>query len=442
MVAAAAVVAASYAFSALRGADAPPTSTALSPPGVVAPPAAAPATADDGAELDRVIGVLERRVEERDDASQAAFLGRLYLIRARRVGDVADYDRARAVLEEALGLAPQYLEAKELLAAARFALHDFRGSLDLAGEVLAEDPANLEMRAVVGDATLASGDVAGAAAIFDELAEALPGSPPVDVRLAQAAWFQGDMPRAVALAAAAKQRAAETGVTGPDLAWYHNFSADLAFDQGRLDVAEAGFRDALAADPASAVALAGLAQVNAARGDFDRAIELYREAAAGPADPAVLAALGDVYLAAGDPATAEEQYAAAERVARPRSAPGDVYSRTLAEFHADRDRDVAEALRLTAAELELRRDVHGWDAHAWALYRNGRYDEARDASDRAMLLGTPEPAFWYHAGLISAALGDTERAAGELDRALELNPHFDLLQAAEARGVLDELRAG
>ncbi len=454
MIAAAAiVVVASYAFSAL-GRDDPQVAlpgaasladridsggaVALPAPPTPGPEAGAATT--DTTELDRLIGVFEDRIQEREDATDMAFLGRLLLIRARRVDNLADYARARDVLEDAVTVAPRYLEALGLLASGRNAMHDFAGAIEVASRVVDEDPANLDALAVLGDALLEVGDVDGARRVYEELDGALPGVPPVMARLSRLAWVAGDAARAVALAAAAEEAAAGGGATGADLAWYRVYRGALAFDQGRLDVAATRFEEALEADPAFGIAAEGLAAVAAAEGDHADALDRYVAATGGVQHPDVLAAMGDLHLLLGDDAAAEELFAEVERLAAGYGVPGP-YSRFLALFLADHDRSAAEALRLTTAELEVRRDVHGWDAHAWALYRNGRFEEAREASDAALALGTPEAEFWYHAGLISAAMGDTERAVEELRTALELNPTFDLIHGPEASRVLEDLSA-
>ena len=51
------------------------------------------------------------------------------------------------------------------------------------------------------------------------------------------------------------------------------------------------------------------------------------------------------------------------------------------------------------------------------------------------------PAIYFHAGMISAALGERARAAAELQRALDISPQFDPLLAAEARATLEEVRS-
>ena len=386
-----------------------------------------------------MIGAFEGRVRERDDATDLAFLGRLYLIRARRTNDLASNDQALAVLERARAMAPDYLEALGLLASARYALHDFTGAAELADRILDSDPANLDMLAVAGDAALAVGDVDEAGRVFNDLNDELPGNAAVLARLSQLAWLEGDAARAAALAATADGSAPSSGALGADLAWYRNYRGALAFDQGRLRDAAARFEEALGADPSSPVALGGLAAVSAAGGRYEQAIALYREAVASVPDPGFLIALGDLYLLLGDGASAEGQYSSAEEISRPGADGRGVYNRLLATFYVDHNRNVAEALRLAEGELELRRDVGGWDAHAWALYRNGRFEDARESSDRALEMGTPEPEFWYHAGLISKALGEDDRAADELERALTLNPAFDPIHAAEARRALGEI---
>ena len=81
-------------------------------------------------------------------------------------------------------------------------------------------------------------------------------------------------------------------------------------------------------------------------------------------------------------------------------------------------------------ELRVRPDVYTQDAVAWVRYKQKRYAEAEAAAEKALALHTPEPAFYYHAGLIAEALGKPEEAAGRLKRAQELNGVFDPVQGA------------
>src|ERR1700733_1392340 len=56
------------------------------------------------------------------------------------------------------------------------------------------------------------------------------------------------------------------------------------------------------------------------------------------------------------------------------------------------------------------------------------FGEAETAAGKALALHTPEPSFYYHAGLIAAALGKSKEAVSYLMRAQELNPASDPLQ--------------
>ncbi len=85
------------------------------------------------------------------------------------------------------------------------------------------------------------------------------------------------------------------------------------------------------------------------------------------------------------------------------------------------------------------RDIYTYDALAWTLYKNKKYEDAGKAKEKALELGTPEPAFYYHAGMIERALGDRDQARRHLEKALALNARFDPRQAPLAEAALKEM---
>ena len=105
-------------------------------------------------------------------------------------------------------------------------------------------------------------------------------------------------------------------------------------------------------------------------------------------------------------------------------------NRNLALIYADEGRNLDRALDLVQEELKVRNDIYTHDALAWVLFQRKDYVHAEESARVALQLGTPEPAFYYHAGRIAAALGKKDEARQLLSRALELNPKFDL-QAAQ-----------
>ncbi|MGH2539246.1 MAG: tetratricopeptide repeat protein [Actinomycetota bacterium] len=390
------------------------------------------------AELDRLIRSFGAQTDDAPSAAGFTFLGQLELQRARLTGDVDSYARARLALEDAVTLAPEDPEPRALLAGVRFTTHDFTGALSLATEIY-EDDHDLGALAIRGDAALELGRYDDAAADYGVLADAQPEASTSLVRLSRLAFLRGDADEAARLAAAAEHAAANEGSFGASRSWYAAYRGKLALDAGRYDEAAREYRRAVEAAPDYHVAIAGLASVRAAQGSTEDAIRLYERAVALVPEPGSLAALGDLYTLMGDERAASDRYATVEAIATLQAVNRRLYDRQLASFWADHDGDLDEALAIVERGVETRRDVYGYDALGWVLYRTGRLEEARSASDRAVALGTPDARLWFHAGMISAALGQTDRAREELARALELHPNFDPLLAPVAVETLAEL---
>ncbi len=386
-------------------------------------------------ELDRLIRAYDLQVESAPNATALSFIGRLELERARLTGDVASYARATSALERARALSPSDPDIGMLLATARYTTHDFSGALALARTIQAETGA-LGAIAVVGDASLELGDYDAAARAYGILGAEIPTSAAVRARLARLAFVRGDADEAVRLARSAERAALADGTFGPRLAFYTMLRAKLALDLGSYDVAAALYGRAVTTAPGYHVALAGLGSARAAQGLIDDAIRLYRRAVAIVPEPLTLSALGDLYSLQGRGRPAQRRYDTVEAIATLARINRRLYDRQLAVFWADHDLEAVEAVRIAETSLVTRQDVYGHDALAWSLYRAGRLDEARAASDRALVFGTPDPRLWFHAGMISAALGDEARAAEELGSALRLSPRFDPLLAPLARATL------
>jgi tetratricopeptide (TPR) repeat protein len=393
-----------------------------------------------GGEVERLIRAYERRVGTAPNLLDYVFLGRLYIDKARLTGDAGVYSQAEAALEAALEIAPQDPEAKTLLASARFTTHEFASALKLARDVTRKDPARFAAAAILGDAHLELGNYKRADHTYARLDRALPGAAAVIVRRARLAWLTGDPQAARALARSAESAARKQGVFGPGLAWYRAFRAQLEFDSGNYARAANLYASAVRTAPKYHVAIAGLGRVRAAQGRNALAIRHYLDAIAIVPQPDYVAALGDLYSITGHDDMARRQYSTVGAIATLARANKQIYDRQLAIFYADHDTHIRRALDLATRELVVRKDIYGYDAQAWALFKNGRLSDARGASDHALRLQTPDARLWYHAGMISAALGNDSRARTELQHALELSPAFDPLQAQLARKELAKLR--
>jgi tetratricopeptide (TPR) repeat protein len=105
---------------------------------------------------------------------------------------------------------------------------------------------------------------------------------------------------------------------------------------------------------------------------------------------------------------------------------------TLALFLATKDRDHDEALAAIIEERKTRGGPHVDDVYAWALFRAGKLEEAKRASEAALEIGTRDARILYHAGAIRIASGDVAGGVKLVKDALALNPKFDLTGAREA----------
>lgn len=420
-----------------------PGSTDANSAGPNIPPAAASDQSASAAQTglvppDERIAFWEPRVaaDSRDYLS-ALHLADAYLDRARATADLADLQRAEAVLAQIAGAAPDSTQVLSRQAQVAFSLHEFSRAAVLADQVIATAPQDLTALAVAADARLEMGDLAGARERYDRLATLAP-SGPVWSRLGRLAWLEGDVSDALALIQRAISDADANGF-GEESAFYRNQLGELLRATGDLGRAAAAYESALKALPGYPAATIGLAAVRDQQGRRSEAIALLEAATTRLPTPEAVAALGDLYLLDGNTADASRQFALVERIGEVAQATGSVYDRQLVLFAADHDRDAITAVARARAELEIRTDIYGWDALAWALYKAGRLDEAAASMAQALTHGTPDPRLAYHAGMISAARGETARARDFLARALVGAAYLPPLQIPVAERTLASL---
>jgi tetratricopeptide (TPR) repeat protein len=386
---------------------------------------------------DEQIRLWRRRFDENPrDFISLTYLGAALIQKGRETGDLGAYERAGAALRRAIEIHPDDAVATTYLGATLIATHDFSGARELAARAFAKDAQLLQALATLGDADLELGNYASAEAAYQKIESHGALGPALEARRARLAWLRGQVAEAIALLDRADDQARAGGALGEGAAWYEAQLGDLLFRSGRLEAAAQRYTGALDLFDGYHVALAGLARVRAAQGRVEEAIGLYRKAIAVVPEPDYLSALGDLYMLSGETRSAREQYATVETIATLAALNRQVYDRQLALFYADHDLKIAEALRIAEVALDARRDIFGYDTYAWALYKSGRYADARSASERALSLGTKDARLLYHAGMISLALGETARGQEELLDALTLCPSFDPLQAARARDAL------
>lgn len=329
-----------------------------------------------------------------------------------------------------------------VLVMAEQAGHNFVAARDGARRLTKLLPTKSESYALLGDALLELGDYDGAAAAFGRM-ERLGGSISAQTRLARLDMLRGRPEKAAERFSTALALALNAPVPNREIvAWCRWQLGETAFSVGDMESAEEFYNDALTTYPSYFRALASLSRVRAAQGDLDGAIARAQEAVRAVPDPTFLAALGDLLHLAGREREAKANYELAELAATSPSNGGladhrRLHSRQLALFLADHDLKPAVAYAAAKQEYATRRDIYGADALAWTALKAGHIAEAQAAIKHALRLGTRDAKLWYHAGMIARAGGDASAAREYLQHALDLNPHFDPLQAETAKKALD-----
>lgn len=389
------------------------------------------------ADIDRLIADYEARIADHTDSSDFRILGSLYLEKGRISGDVSRYLAASEAFERAIELNPAHPDAHLGAGSAAYALHDFATSLDQARTVY-DATGRIDALAVMADSTLALGDYESARSLLEQLTAAVGDQPSVLVRQAEWARLNGDSAATRTYALEAADLAAES--RNPRLrSWYDSFAGQTMLYLGDYEEGSRLAARAVAADPGSHVAVITDARLDTASGRFDDAIVKYESVVDALPEPTYLAELGAIYESLGRTSEADDSFASVDVAASLADAAG-VYDRALATSLADRSVEPERAVEIARGELSSREDVGAYDALAWALFAAGFIDEAMEMSEQSIALGTLDARYWYHAGVIAAAAGDTTRAIELLETALELSPAFSPTQAPHAEALLAELR--
>ena len=362
------------------------------------------------------------------DAERVALRGLELQQRARVSGDPSLYPRAERELRRALGLDPGNAAAVRGLAALAASRHRFAESLALAQRARRLEPGSATVYGLIGDASLELGRYDAAFAAFDRMATLKPNANAY-ARISYARELLGDTKGAIAAMELAVD--ASIGVAEPS-AWSRSRLGNLLVGSRRPGEAELRFREALAFVPGYPAALAGLADLRAAKGDLEGAARLYRRAAAAAPVPELSASLGDTLASLGRAEAAERAWGDAAELERLFAANGGRNLLETAEFDLDHDRNVRGALARARRGRAERPSVEGDHVLAWALYKNDRCHEARAASRRSLRLGTLDVDGLYHHSLIEACLGHEQAAAAYRARVHRLDPGY-LRAAPSAR---------
>lgn len=336
-------------------------------------------------------------------------LGWAYIAKGRTTLDKGYFALAVELVEQMEERHGESDASRLLLGHAVLQQHRFRETEAIANALVA-DGTNPRGWALLSDARMERGDLAGAIAACQEFVNRLPG-PEAYVRIAHLRWLKGDLAGAEHMMQTALEATGYSAVETSD--WMR-----VRWGGYRLRAGEPADALTLAdtvldrrADYAPALLLRGqarlaLGQTTAAIVDLARAAEL------NPL-PEYQWWWADALRERGEDQAAREVESALRNEGRARD------PRTLALYLATRDQWLTVAEKLAREEWIERSDPHTRDALAWVLAVQGRTEEA--AAFLAPLLEQvpADGRIWLHAALIEHWRGNLDAAqkfAREADR--------------------------
>ncbi len=363
-------------------------------------------------------------------------LATAYIQKMRETANPDYLTRAAGLVDAVINADGGNYEALRLRSQIELERHNFAIVVTVSRTLIKLAPDDPWNWATLGDALMELGQYEPAADAYQKMMSLRPDLASYN-RASYYRFVMGDVEGAIAV----MKQAISSGSRSPEnVAWCLVDLGNIYLKTGQTNTAELAFNAALKVFPAYHAAYYGLGRVHAAQGKYPAAIQELKQAQAAVPMVEYLAALEDTYAAAGQKDEAKNQQKMIDTIDRLEVANNQAANRTLAMVYADHDRKLPRALELAQAELKVRQDIYTYDALAWALYKNNQHTEAWAAVTKALRLGTPEPAFHYHAGLIAKALGHTADARKHLEKALALNSKFDLRQAAMAESALGEMK--
>lgn len=316
-----------------------------------------------------------------------------------------DFRQAGAAAEKALAVNAQNFDAQRFEAMALLGQQDLTAALDLASKLNKRAPDDIGIWALLSEIDAARGDYAEAERCAQWVLDLRRNSPLGFSTAARLREVFGDYEGAADFYSEALRRTSQADAEERSFLMVQSARMQLRLSNQAGAASTLGQAEKLFPD--SLQVLEQKAEVARMKGDFGEAASLLAKESRESPTAAHLYAYGQALDRAG---RHDEARAIDETL---RAVPRGAES-VLILYYADREKNPDKALALATPQIAARQDVATLDAYAWALYRAGKFAEARTQIDKLLAVGTRDPQYVCHAARIAAQTRNVDSAVAHL----------------------------
>ena len=365
-----------------------------------------------------------------------------YIQEARITGNHTHYDKAALeLLNGILEKQPDHFDALCCKATVLLSQHHFSEALAEANKAVKIQPHTAFVYGLLCDAYVELGNYTEAVKMADKMVSIRPDMRSY-ARVSYLREIHGDAQGAIE----AMKLAVAAGYPGLEQsAWTRVTLGQLYENAGDLHNAEQQYYITLSERPDYPYALAGLARVEKARGNYKQAIKHLEDARAELKDFSFSEELIGLYMLTGNKqkayASTEETIALLGSSEEDESEEGHGHysDRELAYAHI-KGYNYTEALQHALTEYERRPgNIDVCETVAGVRYKRGDVKEANEMIDKALKTNSQNALLLARAGLIKIKAGDKSKGLALLKRSMEINPFMDIFLRIEIQQHLNNV---
>lgn len=365
-------------------------------------------------------------------------LAQLYMLEARATGEHGYYyPAALATIESILENKPPeaiVFSANSLKASVYLSLHQFRKAKDFAAYAVALNGYNALIYGSLVDAHVELGEYEEAVKMADKMVSIRPDLRSY-ARVSYLREIYGDMEGAIE----AMERAVEAGYPGYEESAWCRLNLGMLYEKtGDLKRATQHFETILLERPNYPFALAALARIEQAQGNWKKAESLLDQAIAIIPEVSFYEQIAEVYYQTGRKAAGDKKVAEVLEMLADDESHGHVMNLEYAVVYRDLMEDYGKALEYVQKEYAQRpRNIDVNRVMAGIYYRMGDIEKARQHIDAAKVTGSGNVETLCIEGLISLREGKEQAGKALLKTAQAINPLQMHPFADEAQARLD-----